>query len=114
MKGGGVANGGKEHSFVPLTNHNPVEPLNSQPTTNAPEYDFFVSYARADDATGWISRFVEELLAEHRKFAQGRELKPFFDRHAITTGADWQLYLAEGVAHSKLFLAFISPAYFAS
>lgn len=67
--------------------------MNSKPGTT-PEYDFFVSYARADDATGWISRFVEDLLAEHRTFSSGRELQAFFDRHATTTGADWQLYLA--------------------
>lgn len=77
-------------------------------------YDFFVSYARSDNATGWITRFVEELLAEHKRFSAGHELKPFFDQHAITTGADWQLYLAHGIAHSRLFLAFLSPNYFAS
>ncbi len=80
----------------------------------ADHFDFFVSYARGDNATGWLTRFVEELLSEHKSFAAGRELKPFFDQHAITTGADWQLYLAHGVAHSRLFLAFISPSYFTS
>ena len=83
------------------------------PTHDA-SFDFFVSYARADNTQGWITAFVEELLAEHRRFAPGRALSPFFDQHAITTGADWQHYLAHGVAHSRLFLAFISPGYFAS
>jgi hypothetical protein len=32
-------------------------------------YDFFVSYARADNRDGWIERFIEELLAEHCKFS---------------------------------------------
>lgn len=32
------------------------------------QFDFFVAYARKDDASGWITRFIEELLAEHRKF----------------------------------------------
>ncbi|MEI7941253.1 MAG: toll/interleukin-1 receptor domain-containing protein, partial [Verrucomicrobiota bacterium] len=82
--------------------------------TDHTDYDFFVSYAREDNTTGWITRFVEELLAEHRKFSGGRELNPFFDQHAITTGADWELYLAHGIANSRLFLAFISPNYFAS
>ena len=82
--------------------------------TNDPSFDFFVSYARSDNTSGWITQFVAELLAEHQKFAAGRELKPFFDQHAITTGADWQLFLAHGIAHSRLFLAFISPHYFAS
>jgi hypothetical protein len=80
------------------------------------QYDFFVSYARDDDrkSGGWIAGFVDELCAAHRKFSGGRALVPFFDRHAINTGADWQLYLAHGLAHSRLFLAFISPNYFAS
>jgi tetratricopeptide (TPR) repeat protein len=83
--------------------------------SNQPEnFDFFVSYARSDNVNGWIARFIEELLAEHKRFSSGRELKPFFDQHAITTGADWQLYLAHGIAHSRLFLAFLSPNYFAS
>ncbi len=77
-------------------------------------FDFFASYARSDNTSGWITQFVEELLAEHKRFSAGHELKPFFDQHAITTGADWQLYLAHGIAHSRLFLAFLSPNYFAS
>lgn len=77
-------------------------------------YDFFVSYARSDNANGWISNFVEELLAEHRKFAAGRELTCFIDKNDIGAGADWQHTLNHGIAHSKLFVAFISPNYFAS
>jgi len=77
-------------------------------------YDFFVSYSRSDNANGWISNFVEELLAEHRKFAAGRDLTYFFDKHEIGAGADWQHTLNHGIAHSKLFVAFISPNYFAS
>ena len=78
------------------------------------QYDFFVSYARVDNATAWISTFIEELLAEHQKFAAGRDLTYFFDKHEIGAGADWQHTLNHGIAHSKLFVAFISPNYFAS
>ncbi len=78
------------------------------------KYDFFVSYARKDNATGWITNFVDELLAEHQQFAAGRELVPFFDKNDIGAGADWQHTLTDGIAHSKLFVAFISPNYFAS
>lgn len=77
-------------------------------------YDFFVSYARSDNANGWISNFVEELLAEHRKFTAGRELTYFIDKQEIGAGADWQHTLNHGIAHSRLFVAFISPNYFAS
>jgi len=84
------------------------------------KYDFFVSYARADNRpaklgeAGWITRFVEELLAEHGKFSGGRKLTPYFDTHVIHTGADWQTHIAHGLAASRLFLAFVSPQYFAS
>jgi len=40
-------------------------------------FDLFVSYARKDNVGGWISGFVEELLAEHRNFSGGRALVPF-------------------------------------
>ncbi len=76
-------------------------------------YDFFVSYARADNSGGWISGFVEELLAEHRRFTGGQTLTPFFDTLDIHSLDDWQHRLYEGLARSRLFLAFLSP-YFAS
>lgn len=38
---------------------------------------------------GWITRFVEGLLAEHRRFAAGRESKPLFDQNTLTTSAVW-------------------------
>jgi hypothetical protein len=77
-------------------------------------YDFFVSYARADNSGGWISGFVEELLAEHRRFTGGRTLTPFFDKLDIHSLDDWQHRLYDGLARSRLFLAFLSPNYFAS
>jgi tetratricopeptide (TPR) repeat protein len=78
------------------------------------EFDFFVSYARADNRDGWITAFVEELLAEHRKFSGGRELIPFFDKQDIRSFDDWQQRLHDGLAGSRLFLALLSPSYFAS
>ena len=41
------------------------------------QFDFFVSYARKDNETGWITRFVEALLAEHKTFIQAL---PYMDR----------------------------------
>ncbi len=84
------------------------------PAQPGQSFDLFISYARADNQHGWITAFVAELLAEHRRLNPGRELTPFFDQHSITTGADWQHYLAHGVAGSRLFLAFLSPNYLAS
>jgi hypothetical protein len=77
-------------------------------------YDFFVSYARRDNRDGWISDFVHELLAEHRKFSGERKLVPFFDLQDIHSLDDWEHRLHDGLSKSRLFLAFLSPAYFAS
>ena len=77
-------------------------------------YDFFVSYARHDNTRGWVSGFVAELLAAHRQFSGGRELSYFLDDKEIKTGADFAHTVEHGLARSRLFLAFLSPHYFAS
>jgi hypothetical protein len=80
------------------------------------QFDFFVSYAHDDNKEGWITRFLDELMAEHAKFTPGRPaLKPFFDKQDIRSLDDWQSRIFnEGLAKSRLFVAFISPNYFAS
>ena len=78
------------------------------------QFDFFVSYARKDNVDGWISAFIDELLAEHAKFSGGRMLVPFFDQHDIRVMDDWRRRIEGGLAALRLFLAFISPNYFAS
>ncbi len=84
-------------------------------TQMADEYDFFVSYARADNVGGWVERFVDALLDEHRIFTGGRTLCPFFDRTDIHNFAHWETEIFnKGLTRSRLFLAFLSPAYFAS
>jgi tetratricopeptide (TPR) repeat protein len=87
----------------------------TKPSPDSDQFDFFVSYARNDNASGWITRFLDELKAEHEKFAPGRPLKPFFDRDDIRSLDDWRHRIFnEGLAKSRLFVAFISPNYFAS
>src|SRR5580698_2916184 len=83
-------------------------------TRDSDRFDFFVSYARADNSGEWITRFVEGVLAEHKAFSGGRELSCFFDKSEIQTGHDWEHRIHHGVAESRVFLAFISPRYFAS
>jgi len=90
------------------------------PHANDDEFDFFVSYARADnarvdDAPGWVEQFIAALLEEHKKFAGGRTLRPFFDRNDIRNFAHWETEIFhKGLTRSRLFLAFLSPRYFAS
>jgi len=59
------------------------------------EYDFFVSYARADNASdgsgpGWIEQCVNALLDELCRFTGGRSLRRFFDRRDISNFASWE------------------------
>jgi tetratricopeptide (TPR) repeat protein len=81
------------------------------------QFDFFVSYARKDNADGRISRFIEALLAAHREnegVYPDRHLEPFFDKEDIHSLDDWQLRLSEQLSQSRLLLAFITPNWFAS
>src|SRR5262245_28969284 len=87
----------------------------------SPEYfDFFVSYARADNderakqARNWITRFIAALQEEQRRFAGSREFRIFFDKEDIHSLDDWQQRIYGSLYASRLFVAFISPNYFAS
>jgi len=77
-------------------------------------YDFFVSYARSDNRDGWLSGFLAALQEEQRNFSGGREFSFFFDTSTIGSLDDWRHRIYEALAASRLLLAFISPAYFAS
>lgn len=78
------------------------------------QYDFFVSYAHADNENGWITGFVNAVIEEHRIFTGGCTLTPFFDQEEIRSLDDWQHRIYDGLAASRLFMAFVSPGYFAS
>ncbi len=78
-------------------------------------YDFFVSYASADNREGWVDAFVKELLAEHKRFTGGRTLTYFLDRNDIRNFSHWHAEIFNnGLVRSRFFLAFLSPNYFAS
>jgi len=80
----------------------------------AEPFDLFVSYARADNATGTVTALVEAVEAEFAAVAPGEPLRVFFDKDAIRDMQDWQERLRQGLRQSKVMLAILSPAYFAS
>ncbi len=83
--------------------------------TPAREYDFFVSYASADNRDGWVDAFVAAFVEEHRRFSGGRTLTYFLDRDRIPHFSHWHAEIfAKGIARSRFFLAFLSPNYLAS
>ncbi len=82
---------------------------------NQTNYDIFISYARVDNAESWIKAYVDALVAEFRRITGGRELRYFWDTERIPDFSHWQMEIFnEGIAKSKLFLAFLSPNYLVS
>ncbi len=71
-------------------------------------YDLFVSYARRDDAGGWLSGLVEILRQE-----LGAD-RVFFDVDTVATMDDWRRRIETAAKSAKTMLAAVSPAYFDS
>ncbi len=78
-----------------------------------PDHDLFVSYAHADDAGGWVTAFVAAVVEEHARFT-ARPLSVFFDRDDIRSMDQWEHRILTGLRTSRVMLAVLSPAYFAS
>ncbi|MBL8829655.1 MAG: tetratricopeptide repeat protein [Planctomycetaceae bacterium] len=76
-------------------------------------FDLFISYAHRDNARGQVRELHDAISANFQKFA-GRNLTVFFDEHDIPSMADWEKRIAQGLRESRLFLAVLSPNYFAS
>lgn len=76
-------------------------------------YDLFISYAHRDNARGQVRELRDAISENFQKFA-GRNLTIFFDEHDIPSMADWEKRIAQGLRESRLFLAVLSPNYFAS
>lgn len=79
-------------------------------------FDLFISYAHADNQghhEGKVSALVEAIRAAYRTFAK-EPLRDFFDIESLAPGCSWELRLTEGLRHSKMMLAILSPNYFAS
>ncbi len=79
-------------------------------------YDLFVSYAHADNRgqhAGRVTELVEHIQRQFRKIV-GRELRVFFDTNEIRTMQDWYGRIQAGLVQSRMMVAVLSPAYFAS
>ncbi|HWB54821.1 MAG TPA: toll/interleukin-1 receptor domain-containing protein, partial [Tepidisphaeraceae bacterium] len=75
--------------------------------------ELFISYAHSDNAEGWITAFVEMIRKEFQAVCH-RPLRVFFDKHVIQNMQDWERLILSGLKESKVMLAVLSPAYFAS
>jgi len=77
------------------------------------DYLFYLSYARGD-LDGYLERFEEDLAREVRARTGAREPMVFFDRDSIALGSSWPSAIAAVLAASRVLVALLSPAYFAS
>ena len=73
-------------------------------------YHVFLSYARADNSTGVVTGFVERLQADYLR-TTGRDLRVFFDLHAIEGMDHWRHKILEHLGRSHVLLAILSPSY---
>jgi tetratricopeptide (TPR) repeat protein len=75
--------------------------------------DIFISYARADNATGAISSLIADIAQTFLPIA-GRPLDPFFDLHAIAGMDDWRDRILSGLQQCSVLVTCLTPAYLAS
>ncbi len=78
-------------------------------TTEAYDYDVFVSYAHEE--TAWVYEHVY-LPLQQAKLPDGRKLKVFFDRSSIYVGAAWQDRIALAIEGSRFIVPIYSDTYF--
>ncbi len=86
------------------------------PRTPTSEFDLFVSYAHLDDRdenAGKVAALVDAIKAEFLH-SIGAPLSVFFDTEAIRAMDDWEARILTGLRQSKMMVAVLSPAYFAS
>jgi tetratricopeptide (TPR) repeat protein len=79
-------------------------------------FDLFISYAHADDRDKdhrKVTALVEAIQADYLRVA-GTPLKVFFDVEEIRAMDDWESRILLGLRQSRMMVAVLSPAYFAS
>jgi hypothetical protein len=79
-------------------------------------FDLFISYAHADDRDQdhrKVTALVEAIKVDYLRVV-GTPLEVFFDVKEIRTMDDWESRIKLGLRQSKMMVAVLSPAYFAS
>lgn len=82
-------------------------------TTVPDEYDVFLSYSRADDEHGIVSRLAEDIRAVFSQRTK-RQLKIFIDRQEISTAQLWQERISGALHTSAVLIAVVTGNYLAS
>ncbi len=78
-------------------------------------YDFFISYAREDNADGFVGEFVERLVANpDSEKLFGAKPRVFFDQEAVRDMDDWESKVQAEADASRFLVVLLSPNYFQS
>src|SRR5687767_14323257 len=75
--------------------------------------DIFLSYSRRDNESGMVEALKQCIESSFRQKV-GRDLLVFFDTDSIQGMDDWRRTIQNGLRRSRLMLAILSPAYFAT
>ncbi|HRI35473.1 MAG TPA: toll/interleukin-1 receptor domain-containing protein, partial [Saprospiraceae bacterium] len=78
------------------------------------EYDVYISSHYSDINNTWISEHFLPLFTTYLAEDIARQPKIFIDRIEIRAGDMWDLTIKNGLARSKILIAFITPQYFHS
>ena len=86
------------------------------------DYDYFISYAHADNESedhksGFVDKFVEKLKkndSEEHERIFGREIEVFFDKDEIPNMSTWETKIRAALASSRFLIVLMSPNYFQS
>ena len=76
-------------------------------------YDVFMSYARRDDAAGWVSALQKAIYEDFKSFST-EPFRIFFDGSEIRNRDDWELRLRQGLRSSRVLVVCLSPNYLRS
>ena len=92
--------------------------MSMQPTdTGAPTppraYSVFVSYARRDDAWGWVTRLIEALLAEIRQVFND-DFEVLSSHNDQQSQEEWRTQLARTIRDADVLVTCVSKPYFES
>ena len=78
------------------------------------QFDAFFSYKRDPESDDWHERVKEKLTFWLKQQLGRQDVRMFFDREDIRTGARWHARLTEALKTSRCIVCFWSPLYFRS
>ena len=90
-----------------------MQPTDTDAPTPPREYSVFVSYARRDDAWGWVTRLIEALLAEIRQVFND-DFEVLSSHNDQQSQEEWRTQLARTIRDADVLVTCVSKPYFES